>query len=176
MSLLIWETTSRDRDVVGDIVEGSARYCSPPSGCGSTTFAEPDSPRPWAQLRCRFALRNCTHPHPSGFGRRVTARAKAWAPVAPPQDDGACHSSFPEPAAGKTSLAPCPPCAGGSRPRLRSVPSLASPDGGRFRLVPPPTPPPGGSRIRKLRYAEPGFSVITHAGRELVTLGFTYGF
>jgi hypothetical protein len=67
MSFLIWKTTSRGREVVGDIVGGSTRYCSPPSSCGSTAFAEPDSPRRGHKFDVAALFEIVPILHPFGF-------------------------------------------------------------------------------------------------------------
>ena len=137
MSFLIWKTTSRGREVVGDIVGGSTRYCSPPSSCGSTAFAEPDSPRPWAQIRCRCALRNCTHPAPvrvSDGGRLPSLRSGTGRPGplgagldARPAHGGAeLAGNLPPWQRGESASAALPLVAGLTR--RRGLPPGSSPD------------------------------------------------
>ena len=106
---------------------GSTPDCFPPSGCGKPS---PTAPAVRTTPNIAALFWNC--PHPAALRALDGGGSRSPVPLTRP-----VSLTLPQPAAGKTSPATGPPCAGGSRPRRRSRWSLAWPDGGWL--------PPGSS-------------------------------
>jgi hypothetical protein len=119
------------------------RGCFPRRRASGTRYrlvGAPDSPLREHNSCHTDVCRNCVHPHPCGFRTAAGCLVDTSAPVATPRTALGLSLVLPLPDGGEDLGAPCPPGSGGSRPRRRSLRSLASHNGGvaPARLLPRP--------------------------------------